>query len=79
MINKHYKHNFDTLVLAAKNDDLALMECTDAVTGEVVITICVVIELGTGEVDFMPVAKLFNGNPYEELNPPSGTEVVNVN
>ena len=78
MINKYYKHNFDTLVLAAKNDDLALMECTDAVTGEVVITICVVIELCTGEVDFMPVAKLFNGNPYEELNPPSGTEVVDA-
>ena len=77
MINKHYKHNFDTLVLAAKNDDLALLECTDAVTGEVVITICVVIELGTGEVDFMPVAKLFNGSPYDELNPPADMEVDN--
>jgi len=79
MINDAYKSNFDTLVLAAKNDDLALMECTDAVTGEVVMAVCVVIELKSGETDFMPVAKLFNGSPYDELIPPADTEVVDVN
>ena len=78
MINDAYKNNFNTLVLAAKNDDLALMECTDAVTGEVVMAVCIVIELESGAVDFMPIAKMFNGNPYDELLPPADTELVNV-
>jgi hypothetical protein len=75
MINEAYKANFETLRLAFKNGDTALVECTDANTGEVVIAICAVFKDG-GSVAVVPLAKMFNGNPYEELMPPCGAETV---
>ncbi len=69
MISKGHKANFETLKKAFKNDDVILMECTDAVTGKPVIAICAVNTVN-GEYEFSPLAKMFDGNPYEELNPP---------
>jgi hypothetical protein len=66
-----HKANFNNLLRAAKNRDLALMSCTDASTGEPVATVCMVNRDAEGNVAFAPVAKLFNSNPYEELLPPS--------
>ena len=70
MINDHYKTNFQTMLMAAENADLCLMECTDATTGKPVIAICMVNCTKDGEYEMMPVAKMFDGNPYEELVPP---------
>ena len=69
MITKGYRANFETLERAFKNKAVALMECTDAVTGKPVIAICAVNTVN-GEYEFSPLAKMFDGNPYEELNPP---------
>ncbi len=69
MITKGYRANFETLERAFKHGDVALMECTDAVTGKPVIAICAVNTVN-GEYEFSPLAKMFDGNPYEELNPP---------
>ena len=69
MITKGYIANFETLERAFKHGDVALMECTDAVTGKPVIAICAVNTVN-GEYEFSPLAKMFDGNPYEELNPP---------
>lgn len=69
MITKGYRANFETLERAFKHGDVALMECTDAVTGKPVIAICAV-DTVNGECEFSPLAKMFDGNPYEELNPP---------
>ena len=69
MISKGYKANFETLKRAFKNKVVALMECTDAVTGKPVIAICAV-NTANGEYEFSPLAKMFDGNPYEELLPP---------
>jgi hypothetical protein len=69
MITKGYRANFETLKKAFKNKAVALMECTDAVTGKPVIAICAVNTVN-GEYEFSPLAKMFDGNPYEELNPP---------
>lgn len=69
MITKGYRANFETLERAFKHGDVALMECTDAVTGKPVIAICAVNTIN-GEYEFSPLAKMFDGNPYEELNPP---------
>jgi hypothetical protein len=66
-----HKANFNNLLRAAKNQDLALMQCTDASTGEPVATVCMVNRDAEGNVEFAPVAKLFNTNPYEELLPPN--------
>ena len=69
MITEGYKANFETLKRAFKNKVVALMECTDAVTGKPVIAICAV-NTTNGEYEFSPLAKMFDGNPYEELLPP---------
>lgn len=69
MITKGYRANFETLERAFKHGDVALMECTDAVTGKPVIAICAVNTVN-GEYEFSPLAKMFDWNPYEELNPP---------
>lgn len=66
-----HKANFNNLVRAAKNGDIALMQCTDAKTGEEVAAVCMVNRDAEGNVEFAPVAKLFNSNPYEELLPPN--------
>lgn len=69
-IPEGYKSNFNTMLAAAKNGDLALLECTDAATGKPVMTVCYVHQ-EKGEFVMTPVAKLFDGNPYDELLPPT--------
>lgn len=64
-------NNFNLLLDAARNKDLALIQCTDAVTGASVATVCCVNHFDDGSVEFAPIAKLFNNNPYEELKPPA--------
>ena len=65
-----HKTNLETIIRAAKNGDLCLMECTDTKTGDTVITLCAAQRDG-GEVVVTPLAKMFTGNPFEELDPPS--------
>lgn len=69
-IAKGYKLNFETMLAAAKVSGLALLECTDKVTGKPVMAIVMCQRCGTDTI-FTPVAKLFDGNPYEELDPPA--------
>lgn len=69
-IAEGYKANLETIKRAADNKDLALMECTDAKTGEPVVVLCAVWRNDEGGFNMVPLAKLFDGNPYEELIPP---------
>lgn len=64
-----HKTNFETLKRAAANGDLALLECTDAKTGQPVVALCAVGR-DKEEYFFTPLARFFDGNPYEELAPP---------
>ncbi len=66
-----HKQNFDTLRQAFFAEDVALMECQLAATGEPVAVICAANRLADGGVEFAPFAMMFQGNPYEMLNPPS--------
>jgi hypothetical protein len=74
MIKPGYKTNLETIIKAAKNGDLALVECTDKKSGRPVIALCA-IGFDGKEYIITPMAKLFDGNPFEELNPP--TELKN--
>jgi hypothetical protein len=65
-----HKANFKALQEAFGNGDVALMECQLAFTGEEVAVICAANRLPDGGVEFAPFAMLFNGNPYEAVNPP---------
>jgi 3-polyprenyl-4-hydroxybenzoate decarboxylase len=65
------KQNFETLQEAFANGDVALMECQLASNGEPVAVICAANRLPDGQIEFVPFASLFSGNPYEAVNPPN--------
>jgi hypothetical protein len=71
-IPDHARTNFDTLLRAASNGHLALMECTDAITGEPRYVICAVGREGTDYL-FTPFGHLAEGNPYDAYLPPAET------
>ena len=58
------------LMLGAAGD-VALMECELKGTGEQVAVVVAANRADDGEIDFVPFAMLFNGNPYNMLNPPN--------
>jgi hypothetical protein len=67
--------NFNTLVRAAASGDLALIECTDAVTGEPRYVLAAVGRHG-GDYVLTPFGHLAPDNPfaaYLPLRTPSGT------
>jgi hypothetical protein len=66
-----HKTNFETLRQALDAGDVALMECQLAATGETIAVICAANRHPDGDVEFVPIAMMFNGNPYESLNPPN--------
>ena len=70
-ISDGYKSNFETLIEAARAGDLAVMECVDRNTGKPVMTICAVERMVNERIRFVPLAKLFSGDPYKELMDPA--------
>jgi uncharacterized protein DUF6117 len=70
-ISDGYKRNFDTLLKAAKDGNLGLMECTDALTGEMRAVICAIWVDPKGVHHMVPFGHMCPGNPYDEYIPPS--------
>lgn len=70
MIQDHHKTNFETLKRAFKNGDVALRECTDTLTGKPIVVICA-INVVKAEYEYIPAAKMFDNNPFEELTLPT--------
>jgi Family of unknown function (DUF6117) len=70
MIPQGHKENLETIIAAAQAGHLALMECKDKATGDLVTVLCAVNFDGR-EYEMVPLAKLFADNPYNELNPPT--------
>ncbi|MBB4303381.1 hypothetical protein GGD81_002424 [Rhodobium orientis] len=68
-IPDHARANFETLLRAAADGNLALLECADAETGAVRYVICAVGRDG-GEFLITPFGHLADGNPYEVYRPP---------
>lgn len=68
-IPNHHRRNFNTLLRAAADGNLALMECTDAATGEARYVICAVGRDKGGYV-FTPFGHLVDGNPFDAYRPP---------
>lgn len=73
-LNPAHVSNFDTMRLASKNGDLALMECTRKFDGETVAAIAICNRNGDGTVDFVPIAAMLE-DPFNELDPPDGAEL----
>lgn len=70
-IAKGYKQNFETLRRACKNGDLALLETKDKSSGAIVYAVVACQHEDDGEITMVPLAKMFDGNPYDELSPPN--------
>lgn len=68
-IPDHARTNFQTLLRAAENGHLAVMECADAATGEPRYVICAVGRDGDDYV-FTPFGHLADGNPFDAYLPP---------
>jgi hypothetical protein len=68
MLKDDERHVYNELIRAAKNDDLALVECIDVETNEPVAVLCLVNH-DANTYDFLPVAQLVS-NPYERFIPP---------
>ena len=73
-IPQAYIRNFQTMMRAAANGDLSLMECTDAVTGEPRYVLCAVSLHGNDYV-MTPFGHLYDGNPYAAYVPPGGSRL----
>lgn len=69
-LTKVQRKNFNTLLKAAENGHLALMECKDAKTGESLAVLCAANRNEDGSVDFVPFGHMAPGNPYEAYLPP---------
>jgi hypothetical protein len=69
-IPDHARANFQTLLRAAADSNLALVECIDAVTGEPRYVICAVGRNGRDFL-FTPFGHLADGNPFDAYIPPS--------
>jgi len=70
-IPEGYKHNFETMMRASENGDLCLAQCRSRKTGEDVFVVCATFMNEDNEVQLVPLAKMFDGNPYEEVDGPS--------
>jgi len=68
-IPDHARTNFHTLLRAAGDGNLALMECADALTGDTRYVICAVGCDGNDHI-FTPFGHLADGNPYDAYLPP---------
>ncbi len=71
-IAEGYKHNFNELLRAVSSGDAALLETTEKATGKPAI-IMVAVTFAGKEYQMIPMARMFDANPYDELDPPSGS------
>ncbi len=62
-----HQTNLDTIIRAANNRDLAVVECQDKFTREPVPVLAAIYQDASGEYVITPLARLFTGNPYAEL------------
>jgi hypothetical protein len=66
---EYARTNFNTLLRAAANGDLALVECADAVTSEPRYVIAAIAWDGA-QFSITPFGHLAPDNPYEAYKPP---------
>lgn len=72
MIPDSVKENFDMLCAAVRNGDVMLMECVDKESGKNVYALCAINRDEESEkFNLIPFAKMFEGNPYKQILPPT--------
>lgn len=76
MISKKARLLFDNVCAVAHEHELCLAECTDRRNGKKVNVICAATT-EDGVVRLRPLARLFSGNPYNEVAP-SGLDALKL-
>ena len=62
-IPEHHSRNFQTLLRTSEDGNLALLQCSDALSGEVRYVICAVGRDGPAYI-MTPFGHLCDGDPY---------------
>lgn len=73
MISKRANLQFSTLLAAAQHKSLCVAECFSIKTGKKEYVLCS-HHLENGAVVYNPLAKLFQGNPHNEVTPPGAAK-----
>lgn len=73
MITKRASLQFSTLITAARHESLCLAECFNIKTGKKEFVLCS-HHLENGVPQYQPLAKLFQGNPNNEVTPPGAAK-----
>lgn len=68
---KAHSANLDTIMRAAHDSRLALVEVRVKATGEIRAALCAIGDDGQGGYDIVPFALMIDDNPYETLDPPN--------
>ncbi len=74
-IAEEYKRNFEELTRAFADGHVALLEVTDKIT-KMPAVVVVAVGFDGSTYDLVPMARMFYGNPYEELHPPDSDESI---
>ena len=69
MITKRASVQFAMLLDAAEEHSLCITECFNIASGKKEYVLCA-HHMENGTEDYIPLAKLFKGNPLNEITPP---------
>jgi len=69
MITKRARLQFGTILHAAHNQTLCVTECQNRKTGKNEYVLCA-HHMQNGTMHYSPLAKLFRGDPMNEVTPP---------
>jgi len=70
-ITDGYRHNFETLLKASRNDDLCLVSAIRAKDQAPVALVCAHFVDEGGMHQIVPIAQMIEGNPYELYEDPT--------
>lgn len=75
MITKRAHLQFMNIIDAAEHKQLCITECFNIKTGRPEYVLCT-HELNQGTTLYVPMAKLFKGNPNNEITPPGAAKYI---
>lgn len=73
-----YRRNFETLLRAAEDGNLALLECTDTATGEPRYVLCAVARDEDTTFVMTPFGHLADDNPFDLYRPPDPSTLAPI-
>jgi hypothetical protein len=70
-LSQSHLTNFNTLLRAVASHDLAIISALDKRTGQLTAVVAAVNQVtkdGKTTYEFIPLARMFDGNPYQEVS-----------